>query len=119
MKRAKLLQKINSLVSSFSSHDALIIKGFHPDLFLPLLWMLNCRVIITTSDECFSLIIKYLSSLWDDNSTVFVSEEVSVNRSPSGFISSENFFFSKAKESLSGGVDQIKTIVYGFGTELG
>ena len=73
--------------------------------------MLNCRVIITTSDECFSLIIKYLSSLWDDNSTVFVSEEVSVNRSPSGFISSEKFFFSKAKESLSGGVDQIKTIV--------
>lgn len=111
VKHVPLLQKIDSLVSSFSSHDALIIKGFHLDLFLPLLSILNRKVIITTSNECFSLIIKYFSSLWDDNSTVFISEEIITNHSPSGFISSEKFFFRKAKESLSGGVDKIKTIV--------
>ena len=106
-----MLQKINSLVVSLSSDNALNIKGFHPDLLLPLIRVLDCRLIISVPDEHFGLITKYLSSLWDDDAVVFVSDYNSAVLAPVGFLSSEKFFFQRAKECLSGGVNNIKTIV--------
>ena len=106
-----MFQKITSLVSSFSKHDSLLIEGFHPDFFLPLIRNLNCRVIITVPDDYFGIIVKYLSSLWDDGSVVFVSDQNTIKRVPSGFLSQHKLFLRRAEEGLSGGVDNIKTIV--------
>lgn len=111
MKHPPLFQKINSLVSSFSKHNSLVINGFHPDFLLPLLRILNCPVIITTPNKYFGIIVKHLSSLWDDGSVVFVSDQNTVKRAPSGFLSQQKLFLRRAKEGFSCGVDNIKTIV--------
>ena len=50
MKHPPFLKNINSLVSSFSESDSLVIKGFHPDFFLSLLHALNRRVIVFLPD---------------------------------------------------------------------
>ena len=88
-----------------------MIKGFHPDILLPLIRALNCKTIIKTSNEGFTLIVKYLSSLWDDSSTVFIGDKDFVGSIPLGFMSSNKFFLSLARDLLSSGVDNIKTIV--------
>ena len=51
-----MFQKINSLISSLSSDDALTINGFHPDFMLPLLGVLNCKVIISVPDHLHATI---------------------------------------------------------------
>ena len=84
-----MFQKINSLISSFSKHDSLVIDGFHPDFFLPLVRILDCRTLITAPDESFGIIVKYLSSLWEDGSAVFVSDQSTIKGSPSGFLSQQ------------------------------
>ena len=99
------------MISSFSLQDGLVIKGFHPDFFLCMVATLNCRVIITVPDDCFSLVVKYLSSLLEDGSAVFVCGESAINRPPAGFVSLNKSLYLKSKESLSCGVEQIKTIV--------
>jgi hypothetical protein len=111
VKHAPLFQKINSLVSSFSKQNSLVIDGFHPDFLLPLLRVLNCPVIITTPNKYFGIIVKHLSSLWDDRSVVFVSDQNTVKRAPCGFLSQQKLFLRRAKEGFSAGVENIRTIV--------
>ena len=88
-----------------------ILDGFHPDFFLSLIRILNCQVILTAPDECFGIIIKYFSTLWDDGSAIFLSGQNTVKHAPPGFVPQQQLFFRRSKECLSVGVNNIKTIV--------
>ena len=106
-----MLHKINALISSIAPNDALEIDGFHPDLFLPLLRSLDQKIVVVVQDDQFGVVYKYLSSLWDDPSTVFISSPGYWGDVPLGFMSTEKIFFRRSKELLSGGTLPIKTIV--------
>ena len=48
-------------LASLNSGEGLLIHGFHPDLFLPLIRAVDSRLFITVPDDRFSSIAKYLS----------------------------------------------------------
>ncbi len=110
MKQFSPLTTILEALPSTNSGEGLCINGFHPDLFLPLIRSVDCRLFITVPDNRFSSISKYLSLLWDDESVVFVAQPYSDNNVPPGFAYSENHLIVRAKELLAGGLDSIQTI---------
>ncbi len=97
-------------LASLNSGEGLLIHGFHPDLFLPLIRAVDSRLFITVPDDRFSAITKYLSPIWDDESVVFVAQPSSYNNVPAGLADSENHLIIRAKELLAGGLEPIQTI---------
>ncbi len=98
-------------LASLNSGEGLLIHGFHPDLFLPLIRAVDSRLFITVPDDRFSSIAKYLSPIWDDESVVFVAQPSSDNNVPPGLACSENHLIMRAKELLAGGLGPIQTIL--------
>jgi len=110
VKQFSPLTAILASLPSPNSGGGLCIRGFHPDLFLPLIRSVDCKLFITVPDNRFSSISKYLSILWDDESVVFVTQPYSDNNVPPGFAYSENHLIVRAKELLAGGLESIQTI---------
>ncbi len=98
-------------LASLNSGEGLLIHGFHPDLFLPLIRAVDSRLFITVPDDRFSSIAKYLAPIWDDESVVFVAQPSRNNNVPTGLAYSENHLVMRAKELLAGGLGPIKTIL--------
>ena len=87
------------------------VSGFHPDFLLPLIDAIDNKLFITISDGAFASSIKYLSSLWDNGSVVFVSD-LRVNTAvPAGFAPSGDHFTLRARELLAEGLGTIRIIV--------
>ena len=84
-------------LASLNSGEGLLIHGFHPDLFLPLIRAVDSRLFITVPDDRFSSIVKYLAPLQDDESVVFVAQPSVDNNVPPGLAGSEYRFIMRAK----------------------
>ena len=102
-------------MASLNSGEGLLIHGFHPDPFLPLIRAVDSRLFITVPDDRFSSIAKYLAPIWDDESVVFVAQPSSNNNVPLGLASSESRLIMRAKELLAGGLGPIQTILCSVG----
>ena len=102
-------------LASLNSGEGVLIHGFHPDLFLPLIRAVDSRLFITVPDDRFSSISKYLSPIWNDESVVFVAQPSSDNNVPPGVAYSENHLIMRAKELLAGGLEPIQTILCSVG----
>ena len=110
MKQFSPITTITSLLDSLDSDGGLRISGFHPDFFLPLINAIDRDLFITVPNNCFTSASKYLSSLWDNNSVVFISPSSVDNNVPVGFSASENHLAVRAKELLAEGLESIKII---------
>ncbi len=93
-----------------NSGEGLVVHGFHPDLLLPLIEAVDHKLFITIPDNRFSLIAKYLSPVWEEDSVVFVARPNGDKNTPSGFSDAENHLTVRAKELLAGGLKNIQTI---------
>ena len=111
MKQNTIIDTIRSSVLSLSNNDSLIIGGFHPDLFLPLISDLGRSLFIKISDDMYDLVFKYLSSFWDDLSVAFVGHDVGGRAAPFGFYSSNYCLSEQAKELFSNGVGGVRVVV--------
>jgi len=98
-----------------NSGEGLLIHGFHPDLFLPLIRAVDSRLFITVPDDSFSSITKYLSPIWDDESVVFIAQPSGDNNVPPGLACADNRLIMRAKELLAGGLGPIQTIFCSMG----
>ena len=87
------------------------VSGFHPDFLLPLIDAIDSRLFITIKDSVFASSVKYLSPLWDNDSTVFVSGSKVNANIPAGFAPSGDHFTLRAREVLAEGLVPIKIIV--------
>ena len=110
MKQFSPITTITGLLDSLDSDGGLRISGFHPDFFLPLINAIDRDLFITVPNNCFTSASKYLSSLWDNNSVVFISPSSVDNNVPVGFSASENHLAVRAKELLAEGLESIKII---------
>jgi len=110
VKHPASLEAVSSRASSLSPEENIKILGFHPDLFLPLFGLLTPKLFLRVSDGCFSLVVKHLSKLWDNDSVVFVDRS-NEGRAPDGFISDSDRFADRARGLLSGGLGSCQVIV--------
>ncbi len=111
MKQLSPITTISDAISSLNSGEGLLIHGFHPDLFAPLINAVNRKLLITVPGNRFSSISKYLSSIWNDDSVVFIAQPNTKKNTPSGFSDAENHLTVRAKELLAGGLEKIQTIL--------
>ena len=72
MKHFSSLDSVAVRALALSSEENIKISGFHPDIFKPLIRLLNCRLFIVVSDVSFNVVTKHLSSFWGDDSVVFI-----------------------------------------------
>ena len=111
MKQLSPITSIVDLFSSIGEGGGLHVTGFHPDFLLSFIHAINKKLFITINDKLFSSSAKYLSSLWENPSVVFVSAPGACSGGPLGFASSDSRFVLRAKEVLAGGLEPIKTII--------
>ena len=115
MKQLSPITTILESLPSLNSGEGLLIQGFHPDLFLPLIRAVHCKLFIAVPDDSFSSIAKYLAPIWDDESVDFLTQPSSANNVPPGLACSENHLIMRAKELLAGGLGPIQTILCSVG----
>ena len=111
MKQPSPIVSIVDMSASVGADGGVSVSGFHPDFLLPLIDAIDNRLFITINDGAFASSVKYLSTLWDNDSFVFVSDSKANASVPAGFTSSDDRFNLRAREVLAEGLGPIKVIV--------
>ena len=92
MKQPSPIVSIVDMSASVGADGGVRVSGFHPDFLLPLIDAIDNRLFITINDGAFASSVKYLSTLWDNDSFVFVSDSKANASVPAGFTSSDDRF---------------------------
>jgi len=110
MKHPLVLDRATSLSKSLASADNIKLSGFHPDLFPALINLLDCKIYIRVSDDCFGLILQHLSLFWNRDDFVFVDGS-SFGDAPVGFVSDSGRFLDRSRCLLSDGLGGCVVVV--------